>query len=244
MVQPASMQFIFGAAALRNTLSRNSFRVRNFVSRAPPPPPPLPHVPHSITRNSRPAQIASKDGVHSPRATWSLPSLSGVGRYIFQGITIRTAFAWLNFVLIFHLVNTYVFTIRPCTGPSMLPTIAWDGDWVLISKLHRWGRAIEVGDLISYHHPIRQGYKGIKRVVGMPGDFVARDTPGTGEGWMIQVPEGHCWIAGDNMEASRDSRHFGPLPLALVRGKVVARVWPKPKWMENSLKVPEDIAVE
>lgn len=127
----------------------------------------------------------------------------------------------------------------------MIPTIAWDGDWVVLSKLHRYGKDIEVGDLVSYRHPVRQGITGIKRVVGMPGDFVLRDTPqetyalekdDERENWMIQVPEGHCWLVGDNLDASRDSRHFGPLPLALVRGKVVARFWPNPAWFENGLK--------
>ena len=36
---------------------------------------------------------------------------------------------------------------------------------------------------------------------------------------MIQVPEGHVWVEGDNLSWSRDSRFFGPVPLALVRGR-------------------------
>ena len=42
----------------------------------------------------------------------------------------------------------------------------------------------------------------------------------------VQVPEGHCWLIGDNVDASRDSRFYGPLPLALIKGKVIARVLP------------------
>lgn len=41
-----------------------------------------------------------------------------------------------------------------------------------------------------------------------------------------QVPQGHCWIVGDNIKHSRDSRLFGPIPLALIRGKVVLRWTP------------------
>jgi len=43
---------------------------------------------------------------------------------------------------------------------------------------------------------------------------------------LIRVPEGHCWVAGDNLDWSRDSRVFGALPLALVKGKVLGVVWP------------------
>jgi len=38
------------------------------------------------------------------------------------------------------------------------------------------------------------------------------------------VPKGHVWIQGDNVYASRDSRHFGPVPYGLIRGKVFFRV--------------------
>ena len=37
------------------------------------------------------------------------------------------------------------------------------------------------------------------------------------------MPEGHCWLIGDNLPESRDSRTFGPVPLALIMGKVVAK---------------------
>ena len=39
----------------------------------------------------------------------------------------------------------------------------------------------------------------------------------------MQVPEGHCWVLGDNLTESRDSRVYGPIPLALVRGKATLK---------------------
>lgn len=30
-------------------------------------------------------------------------------------------------------------------------------------------------------------------------------------------------MVGDNLIDSRDSRHFGPMPMALIRGKVIAK---------------------
>ena len=39
-----------------------------------------------------------------------------------------------------------------------------------------------------------------------------------------QVPQGHVWLQGDNVHNSTDSRHYGPVPLALQRGRVVCKV--------------------
>ena len=73
----------------------------------------------------------------------------------------------------------------------MLPTFNVRGDWVLISKLHRLGRGVRVGDLVTCRHPCRADDRFIKRVLGMPGDFVAKD-PADGSGDMLQVSV-PCW---------------------------------------------------
>ena len=64
--------------------------------------------------------------------------------------------------------------------------------------------------------------------------FWLGDTNGT-DG--VKVPPGHVYLVGDNLPWSRDSRSFGPVPLGLVNGKVVARVWPfnKMEWVKNTL---------
>lgn len=38
------------------------------------------------------------------------------------------------------------------------------------------------------------------------------------------VPEGHVWLEGDNPSNSSDSRSYGPIPLAMVRGRVFFKV--------------------
>ncbi|KAF2733842.1 LexA/Signal peptidase [Polyplosphaeria fusca] len=147
-----------------------------------------------------------------------------------------------NIYLAIHIIPKYLIDISSVSGVSMAPTITpSDYSWgtssaCLISLLHRRGRWVKVGDLVVYTHPLDRHKRALKRVVGMPGDWVAVMTPGknnaedgdageVGE-QMFQVPEGHCWLAGDNLEWSRDSRVFGPIPLALVRGKVFGVVWP------------------
>lgn len=145
----------------------------------------------------------------------------------------------------------------------MVPTISANGDCVYISRLHKRGRDVKVGDLVDFEHPLVPGMGAIKRVIGMPGDFVIRDPPAGGgeivmgegglvsrvvveafdagygkERMMLQVPDGHCWVLGDNLSESRDSRTYGPLPLGLIKGKVTAKVWPlrEARWIENTLQ--------
>lgn len=145
----------------------------------------------------------------------------------------------------------------------MLPTFAVDGDWLVADMTCRLGRGVSVGDLILYKIPIFSNQNGVKRIIGMPGDFVSLGTPGmAGQDKTIQVgvtqpsrphsimltlaavevPQGHCWIVGDNLPASRDSRKFGPLPLALIQGKVVAKLlpWKEMRWIRNGLREVND----
>ena len=39
-----------------------------------------------------------------------------------------------------------------------------------------------------------------------------------------RVPAGHVWLEGDNPSNSLDSRYYGPVPLALLQGRIVAKV--------------------
>ncbi|KAK5994009.1 Mitochondrial inner membrane protease subunit 1 [Cladobotryum mycophilum] len=156
----------------------------------------------------------------------------------FLGHPLRFAISTLKVTCLTHLTFSHLLQISPAQGPSMLPTFTVDGDWIAADMTYRLGRRVKVGDLVLYKIPIFANQNGVKRVVGMPGDYVSLGTPGEpGEEQMIQVPEGHCWIVGDNLPASRDSRQFGPLPLALIQGKIVAKIlpWRERQWMDNSL---------
>ena len=158
----------------------------------------------------------------------------------------------------------------------MLPTIPLAGagidsgvaPYILINPWKARGRHVRVGDVVAAAHPLRPGEGVVKRVVGLPGDWVVacgaaaaeeeegedeeggRAVSGSGgeeDRWggsgggdgeeevvvgrrrnkegMIRIPAGHCWLAGDNSLDSFDSRHYGPVSLALVTGKVEAVVW-------------------
>ena len=59
-----------------------------------------------------------------------------------------------------------------------------------------------------------------KRVVAVAGDTVSR-------GFLSNqvIPRGHVWVIGDNPNYSTDSREFGPIPIGLILGKVIFKVF-------------------
>lgn len=130
-----------------------------------------------------------------------------------------------------HLFFTNFYSVGSAGGDSMLPTLQTHS-LVLNSRLHARGKGVRTGDMVIAVAPYDPERWVLKRVIGREGDFVLVDPRGNE---MVQVPKGHVWLAGDNLDYSRDSRHYGPVPVGLIKGKVVARIWPSPKWFENGL---------
>lgn len=94
-----------------------------------------------------------------------------------------------------------------------------DTDRVVVRRWGYDGTNVVRGDIVAVQSPEATPSVLIKRVVGLPGDVIKLRH---GEG-MHYVPEGHCWLQGDNKATSRDSDAFGPVPLALVLGKATKR---------------------
>lgn len=72
----------------------------------------------------------------------------------------------------------------------MLPTCEVIGDSFIINRQYRRGKNIKVGDVVTFHSVVEPGEKIIKRVIGLEGDYVMLNTPGSGSDTMIQV--GYC----------------------------------------------------
>ncbi len=84
----------------------------------------------------------------------------------------------------------------------MLPLLKAN-DEVLIDPCAYGERSPQVGDLVVAIHPRQPGLKIIKRVVQVEGD--------------------RCFLLGENLAESTDSRSFGWIKQDLLQGKVVCR---------------------
>ncbi len=96
-------------------------------------------------------------------------------------------------------------------GKSMSPTLE-PGDFLLATR----GR-VRRGAIAVVEHPSRRGYEMVKRVAGVPGDRIGA----------LTLAHDEYWLLGDNPALTTDSRSFGPVGAAAVKGIVRARYWPR-----------------
>ena len=139
------------------------------------------------------------------------------------------------------LISTLILPVLQIEGTSMEPTLS-NGDIVLLVKTTKFDR----GDLCGFTWNNKLL---IKRVIGIPGDWIEIDTDGTvylngdkleepyvaqlafGECDLVfpfQVPQEQYFVIGDMRESSIDSRNtlIGCIPKSQIVGRVFLRVWP------------------
>ena len=139
------------------------------------------------------------------------------------------------------LIATLALPVLQIEGTSMEPTLT-SGDIVLLNKTTLFGRGDICG--FSWNNKIL-----VKRVIGIPGDWIEIDTDGTvylnGEKleepyaqqiafgecdleFPFQVPQEQYFVIGDMRESSIDSRNtlIGCVQKEQIVGKVFFRVWP------------------
>jgi signal peptidase I len=92
-------------------------------------------------------------------------------------------------------------------APGLVP-----GDFLVATA----GSVPRRGDVVVVEHPERPGFELVKRLAAVPGDPMQGHPLGPGEHWVV----------GDHGEGSTDSRAFGPVPEAAIRGVVRFRYWP------------------
>ena len=139
------------------------------------------------------------------------------------------------------LIATLVIPVLQIEGTSMAPTLV-NGDIVLLTKTTGFERGELCG--FSWNNKLL-----IKRVIGIPGDWIEMDTDGTvyrnGEKldepyaeqlavgecdleFPFQVPQEQYFVLGDMRESSIDSRStlIGCVEKEQIVGRVFFRIWP------------------
>lgn len=130
---------------------------------------------------------------------------------------------------LWHAVANHVVSFVVCEGNSMQPTINSTPfrDIVLVEYWSRKMRKLKRSDIVVAKQPEKPSVFICKRITAMEGDNIPSD-------FVIPcqystMPRGHLWLVGDNSSSSYDSRHYGPVPYGLVRGRVMFRIWPLSK---------------
>nr|AHW98600.1 ossigP3 [Oryza punctata] len=134
-------------------------------------------------------------------------------------------------------INDRYASLIPVRGSSMLPTLEPQlGDRMLVNRLYLdTGHGLSRGDVVVFRSPTEHRSLLVKRLIALPGDWI--QVPAAQE--IRQIPEGHCWVEGDNPEISLDSRSYGPIPLGLMQGRVSHIVWPPNRIGRVERKMPE-----
>lgn len=148
------------------------------------------------------------------------------------------------------VVVVYLFIASPheVLGSSMLDNFH-TGEYVLANKFEYRFAKPKRGDVVIFKHSEAADF--IKRVIGVPGDKVElkggkfyingkvleetyllpenQNIPGgdfLSEGGYVEVPEGKLFVVGDNRRNSSDSRTWGFLDTADIKGKAWLVYWP------------------
>ncbi|XP_028763781.1 mitochondrial inner membrane protease subunit 1 isoform X2 [Neltuma alba] len=144
-------------------------------------------------------------------------------RGIMKEVVDRTAIT-VKFLCLLHVTDNYLCSPSHVHGPSMLPTMNLTGDVILAEHVSPRLGKLGPGDLVLIRSPLNPNRTLTKRIVGLEGDRITYFDPRHGDLPLnAVVPVGHVWIQGDNIYASRDSRHFGPIPYGLIEGRVFFR---------------------
>ncbi len=138
---------------------------------------------------------------------------------------------------------TWSFSIRPpgigatttSRGLSLSAGTPWRSSKVSSTSMARSSRASWCPPMPRWRMPAGQVIEGsIYREQNGGSSYkifvAASDLPSQWDSGPITVPADHCFVLGDNRSNSLDSRQFGPIPYAAVRGRADYIYCPADTW--------------
>ena len=133
---------------------------------------------------------------------------------VFGGVTIP-----LLVVVFLNKSDLFGYDIYFIPSPSMAPELL-PGDYILINSKKYINSPPKKGDIALFKHPKDNSKVFIKRVVGISGEKLGvtkniirpldKDTE-TSKYRVFNIEPDYYFVAGDNRQFSRDSRHWGPV---------------------------------
>lgn len=140
------------------------------------------------------------------------------------------------------ILHAFVVQVSVVRGHSMEPSLH-DGDRLVVDRVGPALAGVARFDVVILANPRDPSVDYVKRIAGLPGDVISLHdgalcidgcpipqdfgpVPDRADFDPLIVPAGHVFVLGDNRPISCDSREFGLVPVALLRGTVRARFWP------------------
>ncbi len=147
-------------------------------------------------------------------------------------------------VLLAFVVIVFLYQPVQVEGTSMMPRLA-NHERIFINKFVYRFEPIQRGDIVVFVYPLDPSKSYIKRVIGLPGEWVEiRDGRVYINGKLLPesyvppsyldhddcpptyVADGHYFVLGDHRESSNDSRVWGTVDRKYIYGKAVFVYWP------------------
>ncbi|HEY6291315.1 MAG TPA: signal peptidase I [Terriglobia bacterium] len=147
-------------------------------------------------------------------------------------------------LLLAFVVIVFLYQPVQVEGTSMMPRL-YDHERIFINKFVYRFEPIQRGDIVVFRYPLDPSKSYIKRVIGLPGEWVSIQQ---GVVWIngrplteayvpasyldhdsyppIFVEAEHYYVLGDHRESSNDSRVWGTVDRNFIYGKAAFIYWP------------------
>ena len=161
----------------------------------------------------------------------------------------RTIISWvitLAAALSLALFINNVLIVNASVPSGSMESTIMTGSRMFGLRVSYWGSDPERGDIIIFKYPDDPSVNYVKRVIGIPGNWVEiidgvtfvngekleepylKETPAKMNFGPYEVPEDHYFVMGDNRNNSNDSRKWKNtfVSRSAVMGKAVFCYWP------------------